>query len=318
MSDRDRLRDAATGAIVGAGVALLTVVVAITGLSSYERHQARSQSQAYEHHAHDAGIPSAAGEQEACARAGEPSESESEQREKDDLCAQFRSAAAAERMFRLTNANIWLNYFEVGALALSLIFTGWAAVAASQAAVAAARSVALTERDLSERERPRLFIAYQDDDLWDQHDGYHNILPSAWFRLRNVGERAAIVYKAFTSVYVAPREVRPSPESPLGPNPYPSILEDTLAEPGGGEGLLLWATARRKFTDEEMRQIRDGTHFVYVRAVVFYRDHLGDTRIFGFCQVFSGALRRRIGGEEDGFTFLEYTYERKLGANERQ
>lgn len=67
--------------------------------------------------------------------------------EKGDLCAQLRMAAAAELQSQL-------NFAGVVLLAVTLLFTGWAAVAASQAANAAKDAVEMSTRI----EQPVIFL----------------------------------------------------------------------------------------------------------------------------------------------------------------
>jgi hypothetical protein len=140
------MRHLAAGAIAGFGVAVIVAVVAISFLSVQEGTYAGADRSKYADHANSSILPSARNEQEACASAREPSEDAAEQRQKNDLCAQFRNAVAAERIARLTERQIGITSFEAFALVVSLIFTGWAAVAAARAARAAEQAVEQNEK----------------------------------------------------------------------------------------------------------------------------------------------------------------------------
>lgn len=75
-------------------------------------------------------------------------------KEDSDLCAQWSAVEAVNETNRLTRIALNVSALEFGGLLLSLIFTCWAAVAASQAANAAKDAVEISART----ERPIIFL----------------------------------------------------------------------------------------------------------------------------------------------------------------
>ncbi|RWB23101.1 MAG: hypothetical protein EOQ40_02450 [Mesorhizobium sp.] len=91
--------------------------------------------------ARNATFPPAPKEHQARTEHYDPHCQEPANREDSDLCAQWSAVEAVNESNRLVRVSLNVVALEFGALVVSLIFTGWAAVAAAQAARAANQSI---------------------------------------------------------------------------------------------------------------------------------------------------------------------------------
>lgn len=71
--------------------------------------------------------------------------------EEYSLCVNIAAAEAAKKATDLANAQVRLGWLQIGGLLISLVFTGWAAVAAAHAAKAARDSVEDARSDAAEQ-----------------------------------------------------------------------------------------------------------------------------------------------------------------------
>lgn len=76
----------------------------------------------------------------ACAKASRTDENDADQKDKWDLCAQLRSARATERAVMEAKTQTIVSLWGLGAIVLSLLFSGWAAREAARSARAATES----------------------------------------------------------------------------------------------------------------------------------------------------------------------------------
>ncbi len=79
-------------------------------------------------------------------------------REDAELCANWSAVDAAEQANRINSGAFRLSGLAFGALVVSLIFTGWAALAAAQAARAATNANTHSERMAEHELRPYIFM----------------------------------------------------------------------------------------------------------------------------------------------------------------
>jgi hypothetical protein len=77
-----------------------------------------------------------------------------ESREQSDLCQQWRMAKASEDMVQWSRRQVWATSWEIGLLAMTLAFTGWAAWAAGRAATEAAKANVQSRETLITDQRP--------------------------------------------------------------------------------------------------------------------------------------------------------------------
>lgn len=75
-------------------------------------------------------------------------------REEAGLCVELRAAAAAEQANMISDRGFWVTFWGTIAVLISVIFTAWAAVAASRAARAAERSVSHANESMVTQLRP--------------------------------------------------------------------------------------------------------------------------------------------------------------------
>ena len=68
-----------------------------------------------------------------------------------DLCLQWRMAEAAKKQAKWAQRQFWATVAAIGALVLTVFFTGWAAIAAARAANAATKSVKAPKISLRRR-----------------------------------------------------------------------------------------------------------------------------------------------------------------------
>lgn len=222
-------------------------------------------------------MPSAAAEQEACARAREPSKDEAEQREKDDLCAQFRNAAAAERIYAITNSQSWLNYFQAGALAFSLIFTGWAAREAARAARAAEEAVEQNEETSRLELRAYVGLEHVEIEGVDSPEG-----PTISIGIKNTGQTLA----TGVCIWGGPKFQKAGRRSISFRRAFGGELSDWSEEhvlmPGASH---VWELnlPREMFDANRARLLQEEVRLV-VAGLILYFDIFGDDHDFEFAR----------------------------------
>ncbi|MET0544720.1 MAG: hypothetical protein ABWZ40_00255, partial [Caulobacterales bacterium] len=121
MFERDWLRDLALGLIAFA-LMLPLALLAVGLMAPSGNSDIKSYAQGHIDSSNDPAFQSWANQQAACAEAANGGASEADQRAQDDLCAQFRSAFAAEKMVWLSSRQIFISSLEFRALILSLGF----------------------------------------------------------------------------------------------------------------------------------------------------------------------------------------------------
>lgn len=103
---------------------------------------------------------------------------EPKERDDADLCAQWAAVQAVNEGNRLSRLSIRITGLEFGALIVSLIFTGWAALAAAKAAQ-------IAEKAMDGADRPHLLFTESDMNLREPIDGSKYPLT---FRFKNHGK----------------------------------------------------------------------------------------------------------------------------------
>ncbi|RIV83371.1 hypothetical protein [Aurantiacibacter zhengii] len=130
-------------------IVLLVAGIAVIGGGSYTGYnllraieEANTTQQSYQP-AREARLPKATNNSETSPQRYEPKCSAPENREDADLCAQWAMVGATDQSNSLAASQLWLTFFEIVALIITISFTAWAAFAASAASKAAEASVSL-------------------------------------------------------------------------------------------------------------------------------------------------------------------------------
>jgi len=127
----------------------------------YDIEKSNTAQQSYQP-ARDARFPALA-ENSKIAPSGYQPNCEAPQNKDDaDLCAQWAMVGATDRSNNLAASQIWLTFFEIVALVVTISFTAWAAVAAANAAKVARQSLDLFQKVESGLLVPSLVVNSRD------------------------------------------------------------------------------------------------------------------------------------------------------------
>ena len=184
---------------------------------------------------------------------------------------------ASEELATLTYRQFWATVVEIGALIVTIVFTAWAAIAASIAAKAARTSITTLER-------PFLYIAVDETDFdgytsWAAFEaatqGTEAYLPQVPFTLKNYGRTPAILTEVRTGLAFdvdAPgggtAQLQSLPrERVIPPDGESSIFIAKLTVPKEDE---FW-----KFVSRELEVDRPGGKRLWFYGWINYRSALG-------------------------------------------
>jgi hypothetical protein len=197
-------------------------------------------------------------------------------REDDDLCQQRRMAKATEDAVWWASIQTKIGIAGFFAVIFSLVFTGWAAVAAAQAAKAARASVDVA-KDTAKRQL-RAYLTGAESDIEPFEGGW-----ALKVVLRNSGQTPAF-------------DVRIMGES-FGES-YPLAVEKPHPEPGAthatvvGAGEDVWCVQRifSENVEQSLEQLKTGKFGAWIQGTVVYVDCFGDSHKTKFRYVWGGRL----------------------------
>jgi len=196
---------------------------------------------------------------------------------RSDICQQWRMAGAAEQQVYWTKALYDLTWFEIGALALTLLATACAAVAASQAARAAQKSADA----IPNIERAYVFFwdVERDDRTYKLGDGRTTTLLSdrRIVVYKNCGKTPAIITKTRLNcdVFAEPPIPQTAPEKEL---PSGAIIDA-----GGG-----WPRGKVSVTKEKIERAKAEDATIYLYGEITYRDIFKKEQRSWFCRRWNG------------------------------
>ncbi len=133
------------------------VILAIAGLAVvgggsytgydllYDIEKSNTAQQSYQP-ARDARLPTLAENSKIDPDGYQPNCEAPQNKDDADLCAQWAMVGATDRGNNLAASQLWLTFFEIVALIVTISFTAWAAVAAANASKAARESVDLFQK----------------------------------------------------------------------------------------------------------------------------------------------------------------------------
>jgi len=195
-----------------------------------------------------------------------------------DLCQQWRMAEAAKKQAKWTQRQFWATVAEIGALALTVLFTGWAAIAAGRAAKAANKSVALTE-DTAKREL-RAYFLYDLAEILDFGPG---LRPSIRLIFKNYGQTPAsevVMWVAF--------DLLPYPlVAPLQKQAINSLWSRAIVGPQCTTRVVL--ALGRALTAGEVGNIIGRQVALYAWGESLYKDTFGTDQRTEFCLIYGGS-----------------------------
>lgn len=195
-----------------------------------------------------------------------------------DLCQQWRSALAAEQQLEWSRKQFWIGTISIAGLIGSLIFTGWAAVAAGRAAQAATDTVRATR----DSERARIFCDKLDiplgaaDKIYGGSVGWHPFYLR--YALVNLGRTPAIITEICAEIQIVDK--LPKNRIMTYGTRYISeviLKPDTFYNEAGN---LQYPKA---VTAEQTLQIKNGDISVYLVGYCKFRDVFGESYETGFC-----------------------------------
>lgn len=287
MSDSD-WRDNAQirGLIAAAGaIAFLALLAVIISSVQYERdaHHAASGSQQQEYST------------ETLLRACRGLD-EVEQAPTTEQCEEARDYAdldAQQNMVVVGGIQVAVGIFGLIGLIATVHFArkAWkeaerGAVGALDAAKYAKESADIARRELTERNRPRLFVTITENKLWGQGN-YGYAKPGIEYLFTNVGEHTAHIETGWFEYRINAAHPEPGAGRTKGRS-FPRIDEEHALMPG--KTVRVDAHAGFYFEPDEFPVLNLGRYeadFPVVKALGFihYRDHLGTKRIYEFCFV---------------------------------
>jgi hypothetical protein len=220
-------------------------------------------------------------------------------REDSDLCAQWSAVKVVSESNRLSRIALNVNAIGLAAVLFSLLFTGWAAVAASQ-------SARVAERALIELEQPVVAVDIPKSGLVSESDGSFRFAGgSIEFRCSNYGRSPAIL-KEIVAEFKALDASAPFPD-PIDPSS------------GGGRRLPAGCVAasevpyietQKAFTTYDTALLAPGAAArfrIYFFGYIRYVDVFNNRYIHGFFYVYDdvGARFVRRGDESRNYTRKE-------------
>ena len=227
--------------------------------------------------------------------------------------AQYQTRAEREQARNQTDteAQVWMAWAawaQVGVGSIGLIGLGFTIIFARNAwlesragAIAAQAQADIARQELTQRNRPRLFVSAEHNSLWNARERYRGMD----FRLANEGEHTAHIECAWRA-YLINIEYRPKPgDATRAAGRHPYLDSEVPLRPGGSIPLQ-----DRVGFDPKVLAILDNPEeggVVHVLAYVDYRDHLGCPRRYEFCFVSNGPTE--FAGEP--WDFLVYTDDRE-------
>jgi len=268
-------------ALVLAGLAIIGLLA--TGYLLLENAENQPYPREQYQPARDANILKPARAPTVPTRPYEPNCRAPQSRDDADLCAQWGAVQAATEGNRLTRIDLRVTYFEFAALVISLVFTGWAAMAAAKAAGIAEESTRGAERALDMAAKSAAAaekqVAISEDTARRQLRAYLTFneiiinfpkgdwkIQVAW---RNGGQTPAYHVLAYVDWIELegplPEDFRFTPQYPLN--------EDGTAAVGPGERAL--AVSENPFSKELIQSAIEKIRNVYVWGAADYVDAFG-------------------------------------------
>jgi hypothetical protein len=183
---------------------------------------------------------------------------------KRDVAAQERMAEGTEELVRLTDRQNVITAVEAGLLLITIVFTAWAAIAASRAAGAADKAVEVTSN--TARRQLRAYIAAKECVInWENERTIRAVVT-----LINTGQTPAYQVKAWLGIGDDP-EGRP-------PQSVPHTSKNDV-----GSGLTSHIIGRNGPMSEDLwGRIRSRKTLFYFWGEMTYRDVFDDEHITSF------------------------------------
>lgn len=195
--------------------------------------------------------------------------------EERDLCQQWRMAEAAKRQVAWTARQFWVTAAEIGALILTVFFTGWAALAAGRAARATEKATSVASDTAKTQLRAYVHI---DDTAGPNVDGEPPYLFK--YYIKNAGQTPAYGVRQWTGFTLGPNPL----DRPLPPPETPPKSAITIN--AGGRFKVEGEIAQ--YSPEEIRQILKDDVRLYVFGVITYTDIFGTTWDCPFSFLYGG------------------------------
>lgn len=214
----------------------------------------------------------------------EPHCDDPKERDDADLCAQWAAVQAVEESNRLSRIGIRVNALEFGALIVSLIFTGWAAMAAAKAARIAEeatkdadKALAIAERnadaaarhatlaEVTAQRQLRAYIVLDTAKVTVENGTVHTFL-----KFRNTGVTPA------THVRIAINTVAQFQYIPGWPIPYPET--GIVTSPTIGQNHSSVIQGEMPLDDAHQWGWNQGTACIWLAGQAEYRDIFGQDR----------------------------------------
>lgn len=240
----------------------------------------------------------------------EPHCDDPKEREDADLCAQWASVQAVEESNRLARISMRITALEFGALIVSLIFTGWAAMAAAKAAHLAEETTKGADRAIAEAARGADAMGYaakamrrvaivggqqlehSEESTRQQLRAYVSVNPDGINRADSGEAIAHIIVKNWGKIAAKSVEVyvqsiiSMDKDSQYFTVPDRSNMVSRVVQP---------ADEMRQGTQEifAVADIDNVEVFIFVWGVVYYEDGFGQKRFTRFCHRYPGARVRR-------------------------
>lgn len=192
-------------------------------------------------------------------------------RDEADLCEQRRQAQAAEDAVWWTAFQTKLGIGGFAVVAITLIFTGWAAFAAANAVKVANKSAAIAETALRVSERAKLWV-----DQIAVSNFVAGEMPRAVYRLTNSGRTHAEIISVQNGCAVSTEEA--VPEIP----PYKSDDQTRPGIVGPNSAQEMSLAFRGSISPEEASDIAAGRKFFFVYGRIVCRDEFQWTCEVGF------------------------------------
>lgn len=206
-----------------------------------------------------------------------------------DLCEQQRQAQAAEDSVQWLAFQTKLGIGGFGAVVLSLIFTGWAAVAAGRAAKAAEAGVAVASE--SARRQLRAYIAVENGEGGIVRAGQKICLP---LTLRNHGQTPALRTAMVARILVRGLPFRLEQEvGELGERVLPHERPAAVIHPRTDARVI--EEMDEPLPDALFKRIEVDEAAVFFSGTIFYEDVFGERHETHFRFEFSGAECFRSG-----------------------
>ncbi len=203
-----------------------------------------------------------------------------------DLCQQWRSANAAERIVELTSAQVEWTKLEFAALFATLIATTFAAWAAAIAAIATRHSVQVS--DETARRQLRAYVFVDSAELLNFRFR-PRVLPEARIVMRNSGQTPAYEFTSVVSMTAG--QYPPRSEFPSLPDGFTE--KDVI---GPHSNVISFPKLSEMLTEEQEDATAEGSGAIWVFGEIRYKDTFGVQRYTRFRYIFGGNMGARDGG----------------------